>query len=631
MRLVFAIISFLLAAGMIATGLVQRTVLAPPESVELSTSTTGSAQLTVIDGETLQAHEGRQTLTISGSPQIVAAYGRSIDVAAWIGDAAYNEITIDEESGELVTTRHPGSGEPVPDLYDSDLWLEDYRDVQQLRLSVTLPEGVTLIVGSASGMPAPSNIAISWPLDNSTPWSGPLIIGGAAVFVFGLILFFIAIYQIRSNHGPKRKMPKVPKRKPITSVRPGTKPVSGSLARPTGKSESKLGAGSALVLLMVGGLVLAGLPQSTPALASENPPTAPPTSPAPTPTPTPTPTEVATPIPAVTTVQLERIVEKVLGTISQADTALDLELLDTRMYGPALALKTADYTLKAKDAAALTESPVIPAGGVVALSLPQQVPADTPSWPRTVVVVVAPPAALSGATQDQAPTPSATPAAEGEVTAEATEAPVVESPVVMLLTQAAPRDNYKVEYLMTLQADVPEVAAPTVGAPVLRPDTTLLSMAPQDVVDGYADILALGEASEWSEFFDLRADTFAAAWGLEAQAAYQAGQAGLESPNSVGYGTDDTESHLVTLATTNAGALVTGTVQQQVTVVPSEEGAKVIAQGKVLTLSGVERSERGYVLSYIGQVLFFVPPLGSEDPIRVLAYAQGLQSAVEAP
>src|SRR5690606_31069090 len=149
------------------------------------------------------------------------------------------------------------------------------------------------------------------------------------------------------------------------------------------------------------------------------------------------------------------------------------------------------------------------------------------------------------------------------------------------------------------------------------------------VVDGYADVLALGDTSEWAERFDFREDAFAAAWGVEAQAAYQAAQAGLESPNSVTYGTDDTESRLVTLATTDAGAIVTGTVRQSVTVVPSEEGAKVIAQGKVLTLSGVERSERGYVRSYIGQLLFFVPPLGSDAPITVLAYAQGLASAVE--
>lgn len=625
MRLVFAIVSFLLAAGMIATGLVQRTVLAPPEAVEHAVTTTGAAQLTVIDGATLQAYEGRQTLTISGSSQIVAAYGRSIDVYAWIGDASYNEITLDEETGELVSTRHPGSNEPVPDLYDSDLWLEDYRDLNELKLSVTLPEGVTLIIGSEAGMPAPADIAITWPLDNSTPWSGPLIIGGSALLILGLILLLVSIYQIRSNHGPKRRMPKVPKRRAITSLRPGTKPVARSLPRAGDRAVSKIETGSTLAILLVGALVLVGLPQSAPANAAAT--NAPPSS-SPTPTPTGTPTAPKPPIPAVTAVQLDRIVEKVLTTISQADTTLDLELLGTRMHGPALALKTADYTLLAKDAAASGESPVIPAGGTVALSLPQQVPADMPTWPRTVFVVVAPPAALSGASTT--PTPTPTPAADGTLP-EAAPAPVVETPVVLTLVQASPRENYEVEYLMTLQADVPEVAAPTVGAPVLPPATPLLSAAPEDVIDGYADVLALGDGSEWADRFDLGTDSFSAAWGVAAQAAYQAAQAGLESPNTVTYGTDDTESTLVALATTDAGALVTGTVRQQVTVAPAESGAKVIAQGKVLTLSGVERSERGYVLSYIGQLLFYVPPLDSRQPITVLAFAQGLESATEAP
>jgi len=600
-RLVLAIVSFLLAAAMITVGLVQRTVLAPPSAVELTAKTTGTAQLTVIDAATLRAHDGRQTLTVSGSNQVVAAYGRTVDVLAWVGDAAYNELSIDEETGELVSTRHYGSVEPVPDLYDSDLWIEDYRDARELRLSVTLPEGVSLVLASESGMPAPATVSISWPLDDSTPWSGPLIIGGAVLFVIGLLLFLLAIYRIRNDHGPKRRMPKVPKQRAITSVRPGTKP-----ARSLGRS--KASTGSTLALVVATAIVVGALPAASPASAVETP----------TPSPTPAP---PTPIPAVTAVQLDRIIEKSLRTIEQADGALDLELLATRMQGPALALKSADYTLRSKDSAAVGESPIIPSDGVVALSLPQQVPAETPSWPRTVFVVVAPPEAL--ATSDPAPVPSATPGEETE------EPPAPQAPVAMLLNQSSPRENYKVEFLMTLQSDVPEVAAPSVGAPILRPDTPLLSAAPQEVVDAYADVLALGGESEWHERFDLADDAFAAAWGLEAQAAYQAGQAGLDSPNSVSYGTDDTESHLIALATTDGGAIVTGTVRQSVTVTPSEEGAKVIAQGKALTLSGVERSEAGYVLHYIGQLLFFVPPLGSHDPITVLAYAQGLESASE--
>ncbi|HWL59778.1 MAG TPA: hypothetical protein VNQ48_02715 [Microbacteriaceae bacterium] len=613
MRLVLAIVAFLLAAAMITVGLVQRTVLAPASSIDVAVTSTGSAQVTIIDGATLRAHEGRQTITISGASQIAAAYGRTVDVEAWIGDAAYNELTIDAETGQLVSTRHAGTSDPLPDLYDADLWLEDYRDIQQLRLSVTLPEDVTLIIGSAEGMPAPRDIAISWPLDTSTPWSGPLIIGGAALLVTGLILFVMAIYRIRNDHGPRRKMPKLPKRKAITSVRPGTRPVSGSRARAGARASAKVGAGSALGLVVIATLSLGALPPSAAHAA-------------PTPTPSPTPVEVA-PIPAVTTVQLDRIIEKTLATVTQADTALDRELLETRMTGPALALKSADYTLRGLDAAALGESPVIPTGGVVALSLPQQVPADTPSWPRSVLVVVAPPEALDPV----ASTPKPTPTADGATPeAAATEEPVPDPPVVMLLSQATPRDNYKAEYLMTLQADVPEVAASTVGAPVLRPDSPLLSTKPETVDDGYADLLALGEASEWADRFALDNDAFAAAWGVEAQASYQAGQSGLESPNTVSYVTDDTDSRLVTLATADGGALVTGTVYQQVVVTPSESGAKVIAQGKVLTLSGVERSEIGYALNYIGQLLFFVPPLGSDQPITVLAYAQGLAGAVEA-
>ena len=604
MRLVLAIVSFLLAAAMLAVGIVQRTILAPPSSVDLAVTTSGSAPLTVIEGSTLQSHSGRQTVTINGSDAVTAAYGRAGDVYAWIGNASYNLVSVDPATGQLVTTLHSGTEATVPDIADSDLWYDDYRDDRRLQLSVTLPAEDALLIAADGTEPAPSRVAISWPLDDSTPWAGPLIIGGAVLLVFGLVMLLIAIYRIRSHHGPKRKMPKLPKQKMIRSVRPATRtPAKGGTV------------GAVIVLLAVGALGASGA--GSPARAAD------------TPSPTPTPTGTATgqpsaPVPAVTTSQLDRIVDRIETTIGQADSALDATVAATRMAGPALELKTADYALKAKDANASPDSPAIPADAEIKLDLPQQVSADTATWPRSVLVVLAP----RGASSTSSPSPTATESATPDPAATAAPAQPF---VVLVLQQASPRENYKVAYFLTLQAPVPEVAASAAGAAVLAPDTALLSMSPKQVATAYADVLANDTASASATAFDLTSDNLAKAWGKAAQAAEQQAQAALSSPNNVAYTTTAGTDGLIALATTDAGALVTATVRQTMQVTPGEAGAKVVAQGDVLTLSGVDRSDKGYNVTYGGQVLFYVPALDSDEPITVLAYSQGLLSAQAIP
>ena len=61
MRFVFAIVAFVIAAGMIAYGIAQRTVLAPDDRVAAGcTAFDGTAAFTVIDGAVLDANAGPQ-------------------------------------------------------------------------------------------------------------------------------------------------------------------------------------------------------------------------------------------------------------------------------------------------------------------------------------------------------------------------------------------------------------------------------------------------------------------------------------------------------------------------------------------------------------------------------------------
>ena len=106
MRFVLAIVAFVVAAVMIAVGIAQRTVFAPPSQVSVSTTVKGDPRYVVIDGSVLNSHVGQQTLTVAGAApkDQVVAYGRTADVTAWLGDQTYAKISYDKAKVALKTT-----------------------------------------------------------------------------------------------------------------------------------------------------------------------------------------------------------------------------------------------------------------------------------------------------------------------------------------------------------------------------------------------------------------------------------------------------------------------------------------------------------------------------------------------
>ena len=73
MRVVIAIVLFLLAFVSIGYGIAQRTVLAGPSSFSTSITTSSGAPITLVDGATLQSFPGTQTLTVSGGANVFVA------------------------------------------------------------------------------------------------------------------------------------------------------------------------------------------------------------------------------------------------------------------------------------------------------------------------------------------------------------------------------------------------------------------------------------------------------------------------------------------------------------------------------------------------------------------------------
>jgi len=604
-RFVVAIVAFVLAAAAIGLGVAQRTVLAGPPSIS-STVDLGDAPLTIIDGQALNANAGTQGIEVSGDGEIVLAYGRTPDVLAWVGDAGYNEIGWDAEAGELTTRVVAGTEDAaaVPSPVGSDLWLREFTGTDVLTRKLNAPDGISVIIAveepvaeaaateaapepvegaaeaqetdeAAAAAPSTPRLSITWPLDNSAPLSGPLVVIGIVLLLGGLAAFLWALVHARAGRGPRRSSPKLPKPPKPPQLKP-EKPKRSSVKAPRELEPARAGSGRrrafvATGTVAIGAVLLAGC--ATPA--------------SPSPSPSETPGFPTSPV-AVSEGQFAKILVDVVGTVTDADAAKDAALAAERLTGAALELRVANYTIRNSDAEVAALAPI--PGTSVAVTLPEQ----TDTWPRRVFAV----------TRGEGP-----------------------SAVGLVLRQETPRENYKVSYAVSLIATVPDVAPPELGAAPLPPGNNLGLLAPEKIAAAYGDVLINGDASEFAALFEAEGDSLREAIGADYKAARRAAfptSATIEFSNGPG------DEPVMAFSTNDSGQIVSVTLDDVETVRPVEAGAAVNPSGQVKTLSGKAQSTRGIVATYGVQLLFYVPPASATDgKIVLLGYAQGLVSAVE--
>lgn len=586
MRFIAAIISFVLAFGLIAYGIAQRTVLAKADSITASETLKTDATVTIIDSSTLRALPGRQNIQISGAKKIFEASGRTADVLAWVGDASYNKIGFNREKSTLTNKLVTGKMTKVPDPTNSDLWLDQNSGRgHNLDLTMNVPDGISLIIVSDGKNPAPSGISIRWPLDNRTPWSGPLIVGGIVLLLIGIALYLWGLAQIRRARGPRRKTPKMPKVPRQRSYRPrkprAVVPVAGRRARRRRMI-------AVVPVLLIGALGLSGCTaDSWPNFVSG----------ASSSTPSATSAATAAPgadvqPPVVTVPQLKLIVSRISAVAAKADAAKNVDLIKTRFNGPALDLRLANYAIRKVDDTQPALA-AIPAGNAI-IVLPQQ----SKGWPRTVFTVL------------QNPTDKTI------------------APVGLMLEQATPRDPYKVEYATAFAAGValPKLAAANLGAPRLRPDVKLLELEPSKLALAYGDIIEKGPASESNKYFDTKNDKLIGLIGVDARKALQAA---LPATAKMAFANSDGPYDSIALGSNNSGAVVAAYLNETVTVTPVQAGAAVNPEGAVKSLSGITGTTKGTVAVYGDQLLFYVPSSTSNQKITLLGFATGLISAEE--
>ncbi len=598
MRFVWAVVAFVIAAVMIGAGIAQRTVFQGPSETSATVQTEGTTAYTLLDGSVLNSIPGAQTLRVEGDGAVFVSYGRTADVKAWLADVPYTAVTVDGAGVVQTAVAQPtvtptstaaAGRSPV----DSDLWLDEFEQTGTLSTTLQLPRDMSVLIASDGTAPAPANVSVTWPIDDSTPWAGPLIVGGGIVLLIGLVLYLLGIRHVRRSRRPRRKGLPLPVTEPISTVG-GDAEAKGVISASAGRRGSRVRGGRraliAVPALGVSAALLAGCsadawPQLT---ASESP----------SPTPTVIVPEGQFP-PAVTEAQAQRIVSRLSSTVAQADAALDATAAAERLSGPALAERETNYKLRA----AISDRPALPAipAEPVQIVLPQ----TTGTWPRSLMTVVE---------SADAATPTTT---------------------IMMMTQQTPWDEYKASYVGNLEAstNLPELAAPYVGATQVPPDSSFLVLAPEKVAAAYADIINNGTNSASAPLFDTANDLLLSAiQDNKTKRTDELNQTGAGTAE-ISFSASAGPATPIALATLDTGAIVAVNVYESDTAKPTNTDAviKLDNNPAVKALTGVDQSATGFTTTYSDQVFFYVPSQGSDDQIRLLGYRSSLLEAKVSP
>lgn len=635
MRFVWAVAAFVLATVMIGAGIAQRTIFQGPRTETAAISVEDEAPYLLIDGAVLNQLPGTQTLRAQGEGELFASYGRTADMQAWLSDAEYTHVTLGDEGVLDSTLVEPAPDAVAPDdeaaaedaatdeaaadeaaaadaaddaaaddaaaddaaaeeaatpgrsPIGSDLWLDEYQQTDLLIAPLQLPEGMSVLVAADGTAPAPDRVTVTWPLQTSTPWAGPLIVFGGLLMAVGVFLYILGIRHARRKRGPRRKGLPLPVTEPINIAitDPDGKGVISNGQATTRRAVSSGRRAFAVVpVVAVSALLFSGCSADAwPQFAAS-------------PTPSPTATVIAPEgqqAPAVTKAQAERILTRIAATVADADAAMDGDLAETRLEGAALAARDTNYKLRSAIADYAVPAPIL------AKPLEIILPQAYDGWPRSVIAV---------ADDEESKTSS-----------------------IMVMTQKNAWADYKLSYIASLEASttLPDLAPAYIGAPQVEPDSPFLLLAPDQVAAAYSDVINKGEDSEFYDLFEVEGDQLRASITADRQRRLDEFNKTASSTGSLTFSSAPGPQAPFALQTVESGAIVAVNVNEIDTVKPTNEDAVIKVDGNltVKSLAGVDQSATGFATTFSDQVFFYVPGPGSSEKIRLLGYSSDILDA----
>jgi hypothetical protein len=507
---------------------------------------------------------GDPAVSASGEGSVFIAVGADTDVSSWVGDSNHATASVNQEGDSLAVSEKLGTGE-FANPAGSDLWRSESLAPGFSTLTVPSGEDLAVLVASDGTALAPDNIVITWPIEPATLTSNIFLGSGLVLLVIAILFNIFAVRKMIKNRGPRRKVPKAPQG-------PRYRPKKTNYDLP--KRGRRSAARKIAVVPLSIGLVLAlsgcqssGVPIPIPS-ASES-----------------APVSIVDEIsPAVTIVQVSKILSKIQDVVAQADESGDKELLKTRVAGPSLSLRETNYLLRSKSADVPLLAPI--SSTLISLNIISK----TDLWPRSFMLV-------TGASD--------------------------ELPQALVIQQLSPREPYKLTYNIALLpgAEFPEVAAPEEGSIPLEPDSLLLKVKPLDLATSYGDVVDKGAESEFYNLFDLLGDQF-----YDEISAIQKAQPEKLTEATTSFAHVLADENVISLATSDSGAVVALMMTDTWEIRPNSSGSVVAVSGNERLLLGSEVSTQGVSTQYGNMLLFYVPISDSTEKIKLLGATQALLS-----
>ena len=564
MRFLIAATLFIVSISFLLLGLAQRTIWAPPAVFAVNLVGQESQPYLIIPAEALAMMPGDATISTSGSGQVFLAAGKDVDVMAWVAGTSHSIVESSVENQDLKVIENPGTGDFISPV-GSDLWVSEFSGDSMGQLIVPEGQDLSVLVASDGLTPAPERVRVSWPTENSTAVSDIFLSVGLGLLITAIFFNVLALSKMIRNRGPRRKVPKAPqgprykpKNKGYDLPRRGRRSASNKIA---------LVPVSVGLVLALSSCQAAEVPQATP-----------------TPSESPTISIVDEIQPALNEEQVTRILADIQRVVADADASGETSLLQTRVDGPALLFREANYLLRSKSPEVLPLPPI--STSVVSITIISK----TEYWPRALMVV----------TQ------------EGD-----------ELPQTLVIQQLSPREPYKLLYNMALLPGVkfPDVAAATDGAIPVEVDSLFLKISPINLAPAYGNLIDNGPASEFFSLFDLATDEF-----YDQIAQTQLDQAeNLDEATTV-FSHELGDANVVSLTTSDSGAIVALMMVDTWEIKPTSRTSAVTVSGDEKLLLGLEGSRSGVSTRYGNMLLFYVPLASSEQKVRLLGATQSLLS-----
>ncbi len=283
--------------------------------------------------------------------------------------------------------------------------------------------------------------------------------------------------------------------------------------------------------------------------------------------------------------QTTRILDDVAGVATDADTSLNKDALAERFAGPALQVRLTNYQLRKLN------SRIAAVQSVVSHPLQFSLPAATSVWPRTFMAVT-----------DE----------KGDSNL----------PQMLVLQQDSPRTNYKLWFAVRLMpgAKIPAMPPTDIGAIMVDPASLFLKVAPNKLPAVFGDVLNSGQSSVSAPLFNLDNQFYKQVSGSQQSQILQLKKANIQFGHTLG------DANVISLATSNGGALVAVYQTDVATIKPTKAGSAVSVGAEEKLLLGSNGSTRGVRSIYGDMLLFYVPAIDDQNQITLIGATQGLIS-----